>query len=77
MFIFAGYLVLKFVALKGKANMTLLREGLGLTWTTLTNSVDKLVAGGFLAEEREGFPPTRWLSLTKKGLRSSELRLKL
>jgi len=62
------YEVLKFVALRGRVNMTLLREGLGLTWTTLTNAVDRLVAGGFLAEEREGFPPTRWLSLTEKGI---------
>ncbi|MGB9960348.1 MAG: hypothetical protein ACPLKQ_07520 [Candidatus Bathyarchaeales archaeon] len=61
------YEILRFVALKGKANMTMLRESLGLTWTTLTNAVDRLVAGGFLAEEREGFPPTRWLSLTEKG----------
>ncbi|MEM0096350.1 MAG: MarR family winged helix-turn-helix transcriptional regulator [Candidatus Bathyarchaeia archaeon] len=61
------YEILKFVALRGKANMTLLKEELGLTWTTLTNAVDRLVAGGFLAEEREGFPPTRWLNLTEKG----------
>lgn len=62
------YEVLKLVALKGKVNMTSLKDSLGSTWTTLTNAVDRLVAGGFLAEEREGFPPTRWLSLTEKGV---------
>lgn len=61
------YEVLKFVSLKGKVNMSLLKENLGFTWTTLTNAVDRLVAGGFLAEERGGFPPTRWLTLTDKG----------
>lgn len=66
------YEVLKFVAVNGKANMSLLKQGVGLTWTSLTSSVDRLVASGLLVEERGGFPPTRWLRLTEKGLQVIE-----
>ena len=33
---------------------------------TIWNRVNVLVAAGFLKEERDRFPPTRWLSIAKK-----------
>ena len=58
----------------GKINMTQLIGRVNASGQTVHTYVAKLTGSGILAEERGGFPQTRWLSLTPTG---RELYLKL
>jgi len=58
----------------GKINMTQLIDRVNASGQTVYTYVAKLIGAGILAEERGGFPQTRWLSLTPAG---RELYLKL
>jgi DNA-binding MarR family transcriptional regulator len=58
----------------GKINITQLINRVNASGQTVYTYVAKLIGAGILAEERGGFPQTRWLSLTLAG---RELYLKL